>query len=163
MVRPDTPSVSGAPIPLNPGYNNGFLKRIGEAEAEVQGLGERPREDVAYCCNSYSYNLNSNFPRSLEFGEGVEAQPLVQSLEEAEKTKKKTETNSVEKEAEETGDQDTERRRRSVEARDANGNKVVSVRRVRRETGEEEEEADIQTERIIQVRESICWYPGIHA
>ena len=84
----------------------------------------------------------------------MEAQPLVQSLEEAEKTKKKTET--VEKDAEETGDQDSERRRRSVEARDANGNKVVSVRRVRRETGEEEEEADIQTERIIQVRENIC-------
>ena len=84
----------------------------------------------------------------------MEAQPLVQSLEEAEKTKKKTETNSVENVDEETGDQDSERRRRSVEARDANGNKVVSVRRVRRETGEEEEEADIQTERIIQVREN---------
>ena len=38
MVRPDTPAVSGAPIPLNPGYNSGFLKRIGEAEAEVQRL-----------------------------------------------------------------------------------------------------------------------------
>ena len=88
--------------------------------------------------------------RSLEFGEGVEAQPLVQSLEDAEKTKK-AETNSVEAEAEEAGAEDKERRRRSVEARDANGNKVVSVRRVRRETGEEEEEADIQTERIIQV------------
>ena len=91
-------------------------------------------------------------PRSLEFSEGVEAQPLVQSLEQAEKTKKKAETNSVEKEAGEAGDEDTEtRRRRSVEARDANGNKVISLRRVRRETGEEEEEADIQTERIIQV------------
>ena len=90
--------------------------------------------------------------RSLEFSEGVEAQPLVQSLEQAEKTKKKAETNSVEKEAGEAGDEDTEsRRRRSVEARDANGNKVISLRRVRRETGEEEEEADIQTERIIQV------------
>jgi len=132
VVRPDTPSVNGAPIPLNPGYNSGFLKRIGEAEAEVQGLGGRPR--------------------SLEFSEGVEAQPLVQSLEQAEKTKKKAETNSVEKEAGDAGDEDTEtRRRRSVEARDANGNKVISLRRVRRETGEEEEEADIQTERIIQV------------
>ena len=91
-------------------------------------------------------------PRSLEFSEGVEAQPLVQSLEQAEKTKKKAETNSVEKEAGDAGDEDTEtRRRRSVEARDANGNKVISLRRVRRETGEEEEEADIQTERIIQV------------
>merc|ERR1711971_1036820 len=114
VVRPDTPSVNGGPIPLNPGYNSGFLKRIGEAEAE--------------------------------------AQPLVQSLEQAEKTKKKAETNSVEKEAGEAGDEDTEsRRRRSVEARDANGNMVISLRRVRRETGEEEEEADIQTERIIQV------------
>ena len=94
----------------------------------------------------------------------MEAQPLVQSLEQAEKTKKKAETNSVEKEAGDAGDEDTEtRRRRSVEARDANGNKVISLRRVRRETGEEEEEADIQTERIIQVRESICWYPGTHA
>ena len=93
-----------------------------------------------------------HLPRSLEFSEGVEAQPLVQSLEQAEKTKKKAETNSVEKEAGEAGDEDTEtRRRRSVEARDANGNKVISLRRVRRETGEEEEEADIQTERIIQV------------
>ena len=91
-------------------------------------------------------------PRSLEFSEGVEAQPLVQSLEQAEKTKKKAETNSVEKEAGDAGNEDTEtRRRRSVEARDANGNKVISLRRVRRETGEEEEEADIQTERIIQV------------
>ena len=93
--------------------------------------------------------------RSLEFSEGVEAQPLVQSLEQAEKTKKKAETNSVEKEAGEAGEageEDTEsRRRRSVEARDANGNKVISLRRVKRETGEEEEEADIQTERIIQV------------
>ena len=90
--------------------------------------------------------------RSLEFSEGVEAQPLVQSLEQAEKTKKKAETNSVEKEAGDAGEEDTEsRRRRSVEARDANGNKVISLRRVRRETGEEEEEADIQTERIIQV------------
>ena len=43
VVRPDTPSVNGGPIPLNPGYNSGFLKRIGEAEAEVQGLGGRPR------------------------------------------------------------------------------------------------------------------------
>ena len=93
-----------------------------------------------------------HFPRSLEFSEGVEAQPLVQSLEQAEKTKKKAETNSVEKEAGEAGEEDTEsRRRRSVEARDANGNKVISLRRVKRETGEEEEEADIQTERIIQV------------
>ena len=93
-----------------------------------------------------------HLPRSLEFSEGVEAQPLVQSLEQAEKTKKKAETNSVEKEAGEAGEEDTEsRRRRSVEARDANGNKVISLRRVKRETGEEEEEADIQTERIIQV------------
>ena len=91
-------------------------------------------------------------PRSLEFSEGVEAQPLVQSLEQAEKTKKKAETNSVEKEAGEASDEDTEsRRRRSVEARDANGNKVISLRRVKRETGEEGEEADIKTERIIQV------------
>ena len=43
VVRPDTPSVNGKPIPLNPGYNSGFLKRIGEAEAEVKGLGGRPR------------------------------------------------------------------------------------------------------------------------
>ena len=90
-------------------------------------------------------------PRSLEFSEGVEAQPLVQSLEQAEKTKKKAETNSVEKEAGEAEEDTESRRRRSVEARDANGNKVISLRRVKRETGEEEEEADIQTERIIQV------------
>ena len=43
VLRPDTPSVNGKPIPLNPGYNSGFLKRIGEAEAEVKGLGGRPR------------------------------------------------------------------------------------------------------------------------
>merc|ERR1719422_1641574 len=50
------PAIKSNPIPLNPGYN-GFNKRIGEVDAEVAGLGGRPR--------------------SLEFDEGVEAQPLV--------------------------------------------------------------------------------------
>ena len=41
-----------------------------------------------------------------------------------------------------------------MSAKDANGNRVISVRRVKRETVEEEndvDEADIETERVIQV------------
>ena len=59
------------------------------------------------------------------------------------------ETNTLDKQ-QENAEAETRRRRRAV-LRDANGNQVVNVRRVKRETGEEEEEADIQTERIIQV------------
>jgi len=125
VVKPQTPPVKSNPIPLTPGYNT-FNKRIGEADAEVAGLGGRPR--------------------SLEFGEGEEvakAQPLVQLKEQTE-VKSDVSENKVEETKEES------RRRRSVT--DANGNQVLSVRRVKREASEEEdEEADIQTERIIQV------------
>ena len=123
VVKPETAPIKSNPIPLSPGYNT-FNKRIGEADAEVAGLGGRPR--------------------SLEFGEGEEvakAQPLVQPKEQV---KSEVSDNKVEETKEES------RRRRSVT--DANGNQILSVRRVRREASEEEdEEADIQTERIIQV------------
>ena len=125
VVKPETAPIKSNPIPLSPGYNT-FNKRIGEADAEVVGLGGRPR--------------------SLEFDEGEEvakAQPLVQPKEQTE-VKSDVSENKVEETKEES------RRRRSVT--DANGNKILNVRRVRREaTEEEDEEADIQTERIIQV------------
>jgi len=118
VVRPDTPAVQSNPIPLNPhkpGYN--FNKRLGEVA--IKG--------------------NNGRPRSLEFGEGIEAQPL-KAVEEPDTTVEEVGKNNL--------DDEKSRERRSL--RDAAGNKVVAVR-VRRETEEEVEEADIQTERIIQV------------
>ena len=77
----------------------------------------------------------------------VEAQPLVQQRTEAEAG----ESNAVDGEA-------NSRRRRREAARDANGNRVVAVRRVRRETETEDvDEADIETERVIQVGEHGCF------
>ena len=112
------------PIPLA-GYN-GFNKRTGVADV-AEGLGGRPR--------------------SLEFEDGVEAQPLVQSVSEAD-------LEPVENVDENKLDSQTEQSRRRRSLRDANGNRVLAVRRVKRETVEEDEaeEADIETERIIQVR-----------
>ena len=112
------------PIPLA-GYN-GFNKRTGVADV-AEGLGGRPR--------------------SLEFEDGVEAQPLVQSVSEAD-------LEPVENVDENKLDSETEQSRRRRSLRDANGNRVLAVRRVKRETVEEDEaeEADIETERIIQVR-----------
>ena len=76
----------------------------------------------------------------------VEAQPLVQQRTEAEAG----ESNAV--------DQETGSRRRREAARDANGNRVVAVRRVRRETeAQDVDEADIETERVIQVGEHGCF------
>ena len=82
----------------------------------------------------------------MEFNEGVEAQPLVQSVSEAD-------LQPVENVAENKVDSETEQSRKRRSLRDANGNRVLAVRRVKRETVEEEEseEADIETERIIQV------------
>ena len=75
----------------------------------------------------------------------VEAQPLVQQRTEAEAG----ESNAVDQEA-----NSGSRRRRREAARDANGNRVVAVRRVRRETeAQDVDEADIETERVIQVGE----------
>merc|ERR1719270_593107 len=126
------PAIKSNPIPLNPGYN-GFNKRIGEVDAEVAGLGGRPR--------------------SLEFDEGVEAQPLVQTIDQAELKPVENVANSNSVAGDDKNEQS--RRRRSVtSAKDANGNRVISVRRVKRETVEEEndvDEADIETERVIQV------------
>jgi len=117
VVRPDTPAVQNNPIPLKPGYTN-FNKRLGEA---VTG-GENGR------------------PRSLDFSDGIEAQPL-KAVEDP--------TNTGE-ELEKSNDLDEENSRERRSLRDAAGNKVLNLR-VRRETEEEVEEADIQTERIIQV------------
>jgi len=117
VVRPETPAVQSNPIPLKPGYNN-FNKRLGEAIAG----GESGR------------------PRSLDFGDGIEAQPL-KALEDPTETGDELENNN---------DLDEEKSRRRRSPRDAAGNRVLNVR-VRRETEEEVEEADIQTERIIQV------------
>ena len=76
----------------------------------------------------------------------VEAQPLVQQRSEAEAG----ESNAVDGEA-----SGSSRRRREA-PRDANGNRVVAMRRVRRETeAEDVDEADIETERVIQVGEHI--------
>lgn len=116
VVRPDTPAVQSNPIPLKPGYNN-FNKRLGESA--IDGTNGRPR--------------------SLEFGEGIEAQPL-KSVEEPGKTSEELGKNDLEEEK--------SRERRSLQ--DAAGNPVLNLR-VRREAEEEVEEADIQTERIIQV------------
>ena len=123
VVKPG-PAVQNNPIPLS----QQFFKRTGEADDAVEGLGGRPR--------------------SLEFDEGVEAQPLVQTIDEADlKTVDNVADNKVDNKAEET------RRRRSVT--DANGNKVLNFRRVRRETTEDDaDEADIETERIIQVTQT---------
>merc|ERR1719422_1293638 len=128
VVRPQTPPVHSQPIPLNPGYKGGFSNRLGEAAdtgavKEVADLGGRPR--------------------SLEFGEDtVEAQPLVQQRTEAEAG----ESNAVDQEAADTGAV------KEVAPRDANGNRVVAMRRVRRETeAQDVDEADIETERVIQV------------
>ena len=118
VVRPETPAVQSNPIPLKPGYNN-FNKRLGEAIAG----GESGR------------------PRSLDFGDGIEAQPL-KALEDPTETGDELENNN---------DLEEEKSRRRRSPRDAAGNRVLNVR-VRRETEEEVEEADIQTERIIQVR-----------
>jgi len=117
------PSPVNKPIPLA-GYN-GFNKRTGVADV-AEGLGGRPR--------------------SLEFEDGVEAQPLVQSVSEAD-------LEPVENVDENKLDSQTEQSRRRRSLRDANGNRVLAVRRVKRETVEEDEaeEADIETERIIQV------------
>ena len=116
VVRPDTPAVQSNPIPLKPGYNN-FNKRLGESV--VEGTNGRPR--------------------SLEFGEGIEAQPL-KAVEEPEEISEELTQNDLE--------EDKSRRRRSL--KDAAGNRVLNLR-VRREAEQEVEEADIQTERIIQV------------
>ena len=116
VVRPDTPAVQSNPIPLKPGYNN-FNKRLGESA--IDGTNGRPR--------------------SLEFGEGIEAQPL-KAVEEPEKTGEELVKNDLEEEK--------SRKRRSLQ--DAAGNRVLNLR-VRREAEQEVEEADIQTERIIQV------------
>lgn len=116
VVRPDTPAVQSNPIPLKPGYNN-FNKRLGESA--IDGTNGRPR--------------------SLEFGEGIEAQPL-KAVEEPEKTSEELAKNDLEEEK--------SRKRRSLQ--DAAGNRVLNLR-VRREAEQEVEEADIQTERIIQV------------
>ena len=79
----------------------------------------------------------------------VEAQPLVQQRTEAEAG----ESNAVDGEA----NSSSSRRRREA-ARDANGNRVVAVRRVRRETeAQDVDEADIETERVIQVGEHGCF------
>ena len=118
VVRPGTPTVQSNPIPLKPGYNN-FNKRLGESA--IDGTNGRPR--------------------SLEFGEGIEAQPL-KSVEEPEKTSEELGKNGLEEEK--------SRERRSLQ--DAAGNPVLNLR-VRREAEEEVEEADIQTERIIQVEQ----------
>ena len=76
----------------------------------------------------------------------VEAQPLVQQRTEAEAG----ESNAV--------DQEASNRRKREAPRDANGNRVVAVRRVRRETeAEDVDEADIETERVIQVGEHGCF------
>ena len=83
----------------------------------------------------------SGRPRSLDFGDGIEAQPL-KALEDPTETGDELENNN---------DLDEEKSRRRRSPRDAAGNRVLNVR-VRRETEEEVEEADIQTERIIQVR-----------
>ena len=78
----------------------------------------------------------------------VEAQPLVQQRSEAEAG----ESNAVDGEA-----SGSSRRRREA-PRDANGNRVVAMRRVRRETeAEDVDEADIETERVIQVGEHRCF------
>ena len=116
VVRPDTPAVQSNPIPLKPGYNN-FNKRLGESA--IEGTNGRPR--------------------SLEFGEGIEAQPL-KAVQEPEKTSEELLKNDLE--------EDKSRKRRSLQ--DAAGNRVLNLR-VRREAEKEVEEADIQTERIIQV------------
>ena len=81
----------------------------------------------------------------------VEAQPLVQQRSEAEAG----ESNAVDGEASSSS---SSRRRRREAARDANGNRVVAVRRVRRETeAQDVDEADIETERVIQVGEHGCF------
>ena len=78
----------------------------------------------------------------------VEAQPLVQQRTEAEAG----ESNAVDQEA------GSSSRRRREAPRDANGNRVVAVRRVRRETeAQDVDEADIETERVIQVGEHGCF------
>ena len=78
----------------------------------------------------------------------VEAQPLVQQRTEAEAG----ESNAVDQEA------GSSRKRRREAPRDANGNRVVAVRRVRRETeAQDVDEADIETERVIQVGEHRCF------
>ena len=78
----------------------------------------------------------------------VEAQPLVQQRTEAEAG----ESNAVDQEA------NSRRRRRREAPRDANGNRVVAMRRVRRETeAQDVDEADIETERVIQVGEHGCF------
>ena len=118
VVRPDTPAVQNNPIPLKPGYTN-FNKRLGEA---VTG-GDNGR------------------PRSLDFSDGIEAQPL----------KAVEDPTTAGEELEKSNDLDEENSRERRSLRDAAGNKVLKVR-VRRETEEEVEEADIQTERIIQVK-----------
>ena len=119
VVRPDTPAVQSNPIPLKPGYNN-FNKRLGESA--IDGTNGRPR--------------------SLEFGEGIEAQPL-KAVEEPERSSEELVKNDLEEEK--------SRDRRSL--KDAAGNRVLNLR-VRREAEQEVEEADIQTERIIQVEQT---------
>merc|ERR1711874_961645 len=94
VVKPETPGVRTVPIPLKaeslqrpqPGYTN-FNKRMGVED--LSGNGGRPR--------------------SLEFGEGVEALPQ-KSAEEEKSRKKRSPT-------------------------DANGNRILSI--VKRETEEE--------------------------
>merc|ERR1719512_437993 len=74
VVRPDTPAVQSNPIPLKPGYNN-FNKRLGESA--IDGTNGRPR--------------------SLEFGEGIEAQPL-KAVEEPERSSEELVKNDLEEE-----------------------------------------------------------------
>ena len=75
----------------------------------------------------------------------MEAQPLVQQRTETEAG----ESNALDGEASSSSS-----RRRREAARDANGNRVVAMRRVRRETeAQDVDEADIETERVIQVGE----------
>jgi len=131
VVKPETPGVRTVPIPLKadalqrpqPGYTN-FNKRMGVEE--LSGNGGRPR--------------------SLEFGEGIEAQPQTGEAKEAEfnlpDNEKLQEGNSVEE----------EKSRKKRSPTDANGNRILSI--VKRETEEEADDvdqADIETERIIRV------------
>jgi len=131
VVKPQTPGVRTLPIPLKaqnlqrpqPGYTN-FNKRMGVED--LSGNGGRPR--------------------SLEFGEGVEALPQKSDAEKADfklsDNEKLQEGNSIEE----------EKSRKKRSPTDANGNRILSI--VKRETDEEDDDvdqADIETERVIRV------------